>query len=69
MTQHIHTIHNNSDIHTNSIQLAAAAEIQPVIGWTEITEKYLANLDVKPRSKETYRKALKQFAEWRLCKP
>ena len=64
MTQHIHTIHNNSDIHTNSIQLAAAAEIQPVIGWTEITEKYLANLDVKPRSKETYRKALKQFGEW-----
>ena len=30
----------------------------------DIIEQYLASLDVKPRSKETYRKSLKQFMEF-----
>ncbi|PKM60721.1 MAG: integrase [Firmicutes bacterium HGW-Firmicutes-4] len=30
-------------------------------GYFDIFEKYLASLDIKPRSKDTYRKSLKQF--------
>ncbi len=30
----------------------------------EIMDRYIASLDVRPRSKETYRKALKQFMEF-----
>ncbi len=31
---------------------------------TDIVELYLASIDVKPKTKETYRRALKRFVEW-----
>lgn len=31
---------------------------------TDIVEYYLASIDVKPKTKETYRRALKRFMEW-----
>jgi len=33
-------------------------------GTNEIVEAYIASLDVRPKSKETYRKATKRFIEW-----
>ena len=34
----------------------------------EIVESYINSLDVKPRSKETYRKAIKHFTNWLFLK-
>lgn len=32
--------------------------------WSLVIAEYLKNIDVKPRTLETYRKALKQFEQW-----
>jgi integrase len=39
-----------------------------VDGTQEIVECYINSLDVKPRSKETYRKAIKHFIHWLFLK-
>ena len=33
-------------------------------GADSLITRYLQNIDVKPKSKDTYRKALKQFVNW-----
>lgn len=38
--------------------------IVPADATQELIKRYLDSLDVKPRSKETYRKALKHFTDW-----
>lgn len=35
-----------------------------LIGADSLITRYLQNIDVKPKSKDTYRKALKQFVNW-----
>lgn len=59
-----HTMYNKlkgGDNMTNAI-IPASQEIQP--GKVNIIEIYLASIDVKPKTKETYRRALKRFMEW-----
>ncbi len=46
------------------IPVTVTADIQTVTVWSAAIDKYLDNLDVKPKSKDTYRKALKHFRQW-----
>ena len=46
------------------IRATFTADIHTFTVWSAAIDKYLENLDVKPKSKDTYRKALKQFRQW-----
>lgn len=55
----IHTAHS-----TSLAQIAQTGAIKKAFGWGEVARHFLQNLDAKPATRETYRKALKQFAGW-----
>lgn len=48
----------------NELQTIERADIVQQIGAGDIITRFLASLDVKPKTKETYRKALKQFIKY-----
>lgn len=50
--------------YSGAIQPAGITAIQTANNWEAGVNKYLDNLDAKPKTKETYRKALKQFFIW-----
>lgn len=39
-------------------------DIENTINNEDIINRYLSLINVKPKSKDTYRKALKQFTKW-----
>lgn len=49
--------------HSSSIVLTSTA-YKNAISWDYVLERYLENLDAKPATRETYRKAIKQFLKW-----
>ena len=60
----IHTIHSIQRASSAGDNAQLATVENPVMQWGAIIDKYLANIDVKPATRETYRKALKQFGVW-----
>lgn len=45
----------------NTLQTVHTTDIVNTIGGEELINRFLANIDTKPKTKDTYRKALKQF--------
>jgi len=61
---HTQEVHDTQEVHsTQDVQGKGQSMDNAVVlrGSTEVVQKYIDLLDVKPKSRETYRKALKQF--------
>lgn len=63
-TQDVQEVPNTQEVHsTQDVQEVGGSMDNAVVlrGSAEVVQKYIDLLDVKPKSRETYRKALKQF--------
>ena len=63
-TQDVQEVPNTQEVYsTQDVQEVGGSMDNAVVlrGSAEVVQKYIDLLDVKPKSRETYRKALKQF--------
>jgi len=59
------SIHINvGELSMNELTLKTSGRALAISPTEQIIEQYISSLDVKPRSKEAYRKGVKHFIEW-----
>ena len=59
--QYVHSTQEVQEVHSTQGKGQSMDNAVVLRGSTEVVHKYIELLDVKPKSRETYRKALKQF--------